>query len=129
MGLHPLKNIYCIGDNICTDIFGANLYDNYLLKRQQDLLAKAGILGSRSIDNLVSNSGSLHLSGAERCYSVLVETGVFSADGDGLPVSLEQNSRDFLPVESSYQEPVISSHRVLDAVKTILRQEEHICCS
>ena len=30
MGLHPLKNIYCIGDNICTDIFGANLYNRYI---------------------------------------------------------------------------------------------------
>jgi len=128
MGLHPLKNIYCIGDNICTDIFGANLYDNYLLKRQQDLLAKAGILGSRSIDNLVSSSGNLHLSGAERCYSVLVETGVFSADGDGPPVSLEHSPRDFLPVESSYQEPVISSITSLTLCKSILRQVEHICC-
>ena len=25
-----VKNIYCIGDNICTDIFGANLYNRYL---------------------------------------------------------------------------------------------------
>ena len=128
MGLHPLKNIYCIGDNICTDIFGANLYNNYLQKRQQDILAKAGILGSRSIDNLVSYSGSPHLSGAERCYSVLVETGVFSPDGDGPPVSLEHSPRDFLPVESSYQEPAIASQHVLDAVKTILRREEHLCC-
>ena len=129
MGLHPLKNIYCIGDNICTDIFGANLYNNYLLKRQQDLLAKAGILGSRSIDNLVSTSGNNpHLSGAERCLSVLVETGVFSADGDGPPVSLEHSPRDFLPVESSYQEPTIARQHVLDAVKTILRREDHICC-
>ena len=27
-----VKNIYCIGDNICTDIFGANLYNRYLHK-------------------------------------------------------------------------------------------------
>ena len=107
---------------------GANLYNNYLQKRQEDILAKAGILGSRSIDNLVSYSGSLHLFGAEHCYSVLVETGVFSPDGDGPPVSLEPSPRDFLPVESSYQEPAIASQHVLDAVKTILRREEHLCC-
>ena len=26
----PLKNIYFVGDNVCTDIFGANLYNKYL---------------------------------------------------------------------------------------------------
>jgi len=121
LGLGPLKNIYCIGDNICTDIFGANLYNNYLHRRAQDLLA-GSLAGSRSIDNLVSSSGS-HLSGAESCYSVLVETGVFSADGDGPPVSLEHSPRDFLPVEDSYKEPSISTFHVLDAVQTILSQE------
>ena len=29
-GFNPVKNIYCIGDNVCTDIFGANLYNRYL---------------------------------------------------------------------------------------------------
>ena len=32
----PVENIYCIGDNICTDIFGANLYNKYLESRQID---------------------------------------------------------------------------------------------
>ena len=31
MGLRkPIKSIYCIGDNVCTDIFGANLYNRYI---------------------------------------------------------------------------------------------------
>lgn len=121
LGLGPLKNIYCIGDNICTDIFGANLYNNYLHRRAQDLLAGSQAC-SRSIDNLVSSSGS-HLSGAESCHSVLVHTGVFSADGDGPPVTLEHSPRDFLPVEDSYSEPSISTLHVLDAVQAILTQE------
>ena len=33
---HPVKTIYCIGDNICTDIFGANLYNKYLQRRRLD---------------------------------------------------------------------------------------------
>ena len=24
---NPVKTVYCIGDNVCTDIFGANLYN------------------------------------------------------------------------------------------------------
>ncbi len=31
-----LRNIYCIGDNVCTDIFGANLYNKYLERRAAD---------------------------------------------------------------------------------------------
>ena len=30
------RNIYCIGDNVCTDIFGANLYNKYLERRAVD---------------------------------------------------------------------------------------------
>ena len=30
----PLKNIYFVGDNVCTDIFGANLYNKYLLNQR-----------------------------------------------------------------------------------------------
>lgn len=122
MGLNPVKTIYCIGDNVCTDIFGANLYDNYLAKRRQDLCSKAGVLGSRSIDDLVMSSGAAHLSGAERCHSVLVETGVFSS-GHGPPPSLEHSPRDFLPVESSYKEPTLSTSCVLEAVQSILREQ------
>ena len=122
MGLDPVKTIYCIGDNVCTDIFGANLYDNYLAKRRQDLCSKAGVLGSRSIDDLVMSSGAAHLSGAERCHSVLVETGVFSS-GHGPPPSLEHSPRDFLPVESSYKEPTLSTSCVLEAVQSILREQ------
>ena len=77
----PIKTLYCIGDNVCTDIFGANLYNNYLQRRhhhQQQtsaVLATTGVrdLSSRSIDNLVGAVNEL--SGADVCYSVLVETG------------------------------------------------------
>jgi hypothetical protein len=125
LGMEPVKNIYCIGDNICTDIFGANLYNNYLYRRRQDVLT-CGVLGSRSIDNLVKNSGP-HLSGAERCYSVLVETGVHSADGEvQIHKYLEHSPRDFLPVENSYSEPAFSTKHVLDAVQTIFRHENDL---
>ena len=32
---HPLKNIYFVGDNICTDIFGANLYHKSLSRYEE----------------------------------------------------------------------------------------------
>jgi len=123
---NPVKNIYCIGDNVCTDIFGANLYNKYLKRRKIDTAvmtqAKLQDLGSRSIDNLVGAVGEL--SGADSCYSVLVETGVFSPEGGGQPISLDHCPRDFLPVENSYQEPAFTTANVLEAVQTIFRREK-----
>lgn len=123
LNIPPVKNIYCIGDNICTDIFGANLYNNYLQDGIRDS-AKAAVQNngqnSRSIENLVGAVGELN--GANNCYSVLVETGVFSKSA-GSPVSLDHSPRDFLPVESSYQEPTHATHNVLQAVNLIFEQE------
>jgi len=119
----PVKTIYCIGDNVCTDIFGANLYNNYLNKRRLDTEivthAKMQDQSSRSIDRLI---GTTELSGAQACYSVLVETGVFNDSGQ--PTSLEHSPRDFLPVEKSYQEPSFTTSNVLEAVETIFKKEK-----
>jgi len=125
MGLDPVKNIYCIGDNICTDIFGANLYNKYLQRCREDLsiLNKAGVHCPRSIDRLVMKDGE-HLSGAEQCYSVLVETGVHSGD-EKASLSLEHSPRDFLPVEDSYKEPSFCTNHVLDAVQMIVEKENY----
>lgn len=127
-GGHPLpvRTIYCIGDNICTDIFGANLYNKYLERQRLDtaVMTQAKVLqdlGSRSIEGLLGTEGEL--CGAEACYSVLVETGVFTRDGGQLP-SLEHSPRDFLPVESSYQEPALTGKNVLEAVELICRREQ-----
>lgn len=124
----PVNNIYCIGDNICTDIFGANLYNRYLSDREKDaaLLSQANSQNmgqnSRSIDNLIGAVGELN--GASSCLSILVETGVYSRAG-GCPVSLDHSPRDFLPVESSYQEPTFCTPDVLKAVDLIFERENY----
>jgi len=125
MGLdNPVKTLYCIGDNVCTDIFGANLYNNYLQRTKEDKKVIAQAMAqqnhrTRSIDNLI---GASELSGADTCYSVLVETGVFNDSGQ--PTSLEHSPRDFLPVEKSYQEPSFTTSNVLEAVQTIFKREK-----
>ena len=88
MGLHkPVKNIYCIGDNVCTDIFGANLYNNYLQRRQLDkeiISHQASVTSVTSVTSVQQNQtsrcidkliGTNELSGAESFFSVLVQTG------------------------------------------------------
>lgn len=122
----PLKHIYCIGDNICTDIFGANLYNRYLQKRREEDSAAASVYmhsgsSSRSIDHLVGAEDELH--GAQHCFSVLVETGVYTGENDR-HVSLNHSPRDFLPAEESYQQPTFVVPHVLEAVNLIFQKEK-----
>ena len=47
MFVNQVKNIYCIGDNICTDIFGANLYNRYLHQMKSRQAQKSALLEQR----------------------------------------------------------------------------------
>jgi len=148
-GRTAVSNIYCIGDNVCTDIFGANLYNRYLhhKRRERNQVAAArqqraaggGSAGltageqltlSRSIEHLIGggkgDEASQELSdpGAENCYSVLVETGVYSTDSKHT-ATLDHSPRDFLPVQDSYSEPTFTVKNVYEAVDLIFKQENY----
>ena len=62
--------------------------------------------------------------GAENCYSILVETGVYSGVKDH-NTNLNHSQRDFLPVEESYQEPTFITADVLKAVETVFKNENY----
>lgn len=137
----PVSTIYCIGDNVCTDIFGANLYNRYLhhKRREANSIAARRAAGggggeqltlSRSIEHLIGadndeGGGAEAMdSGAENCYSVLVETGVYSTDSKHT-VTLEHSPRDFLPVQESFSEPTHTVKNVYEAVDLIFKQENY----
>ena len=61
--------------------------------------------------------------GAQNCFSVLVETGVFSSTANS-NLSLNHSPRDFLPVEDKFLEPTFTCTDVAKAVETIFREEE-----
>ena len=114
----PLRHIYFVGDNVNTDVFGANLYDKYLLQKQESQSPQLEISMSRSMG---TRQGEL-LEGAERCFSVLVETGVYSRTSND-HLTLNHAPRDFLPVEKSCQIPFMIVPDVLRAVKAICDTE------
>lgn len=120
----PLKNIYFVGDNVCTDIFGANLYNEYLTnyKEEQHHQCKPENLThkSRSIEQLFDAELS---QGAEKCISILVETGVYTSENDQ-SVNLNHLPRDFLPVEENFLKPSIIVPHVSKAVEAIFECEE-----
>lgn len=123
--VEPVKRLYAIGDNIHTDIFGANLYNEYLVRDamvQRRAVAMSVQHGTaRSIEHLLGNECPIGERGAEQCHSVLVETGVFSQDRtDHLP---DHSPRDFLPVEEKLREPRFTVENVLHAINLIFNRE------
>lgn len=116
-----VKRIYFVGDNLNTDIFGANLYQKYLSRHRS----------SRSMAALVSGRG-FHTSDlqfdvsevtnycAEECRSILVETGVSTAISG---VDLNHSPRDFLPVEEGLREPTFYVPDVFRAVELVFERE------
>jgi len=84
------------------------------------------LIQSRNIDHLLCSDDGIcetQLSGAENCFSVLVETGVYSRSSKEM-VSLDHSPRDFLPVQDVYQEPTYTVNNVLDAVNLIFKQQK-----
>ena len=60
-------------DNINTDIFGSNLYNQYLSRIQMVTSKRAAALGARNIHHLLGGDPTESMQEAERCYSILVE--------------------------------------------------------
>ncbi len=127
MGLsQPVRNLYCVGDNVYTDIFGANLYNHYLRVRRSaegktEVQKHGHADGSKrrtesfGVLKQNSNDGALH------CYSVLVQTGVYTEAPKG---HSDHSPRDFLPVEEKFQQPTYVVNNVLDAVDLIFSCEK-----
>ncbi|XP_061474104.1 haloacid dehalogenase-like hydrolase domain-containing 5 isoform X2 [Rhineura floridana] len=85
----PIQTLYAIGDNLMTDIYGANLYNRYLEEKNSRRGSKAQVQakaagGTRSAmvsqDEEFENTweGELASAAATSCRSVLVCTGVYN---------------------------------------------------
>ncbi|CAH0383548.1 unnamed protein product [Bemisia tabaci] len=118
LGVERMNHIYCIGDNVNTDIYGANLYNEFLTslrdrkpnKRVQDM-----ILAKDKFDS------STLVKSIDSCHSILVKTGVFS--NEILKDSPDHSQRDFLMIGDHLRE----AHSVIDnvniAIDEIFRRE------
>ncbi|MPC24908.1 haloacid dehalogenase-like hydrolase domain-containing 5 [Portunus trituberculatus] len=115
---HPITKLYAIGDNVHTDIFGMNLYREYV-RRHRHSKSQVAMQGARGLDLSTQDFRGLT---ADQCYSVLVRTGVYNEEnGEQL---LEHSPRDFLPIEAKLQEPSLTVKCVLEAIHTIYQREK-----
>ncbi|KAF7644499.1 hypothetical protein LDENG_00221180 [Lucifuga dentata] len=124
-----LSTIYAIGDNLMTDIYGANLYNQHLAQQHSArMTSKVAAMATRSQQTVTTPEEDL-VSAAAHCHSVVVCTGVYNPCA---PLPTDQSSavtemvfhghRD-LVLEADLVEP---SHVVEDveaAVDLLLWQE------
>jgi len=119
-----IKRIYFVGDNLNTDIFGANLYNRYL-KRHRTGRSSSGIAavvaGRGAHTSQLDIDEEENYPCAEECHSILVQTGVSSASSG---VDLNHSPRDFLPIEEGLREPTYYVPDVLQAVDLVLQKEQ-----
>uniref|UniRef100_A0A8C3NBC3 Haloacid dehalogenase-like hydrolase domain-containing 5 n=1 Tax=Geospiza parvula TaxID=87175 RepID=A0A8C3NBC3_GEOPR len=86
----PIQTLYAVGDNVMTDVYGANLYNRYLQESCPRARLQAAGLGDTE----------LAPAAAARCRSVLVCTGVY-----------DPHSEVALPSGDSVAENVFHGHR------------------
>ncbi|EGI69624.1 PREDICTED: cat eye syndrome critical region protein 5 homolog [Acromyrmex echinatior] len=114
LGIDNIDTIYAIGDNINTDIFGANLYDKYLSRYESG----EGTM-SRSLEKLLGKNKKNP--NTKACISILVETGVHQRDSKFIP---EHSPRDFLPVDDGLCKPAFIVKDVGQAINLAFKEEK-----
>jgi HAD superfamily hydrolase (TIGR01456 family) len=102
-----IRTLYMIGDNINTDILGANLFDDHLTKGEMDVHYDPS-----------SDPASL----VRRCHSVLVNTGVSTEEL--LDVQIAHVHRDFLHYDRQHRQPTHVVHDFYDAIQLIFKKEK-----
>ncbi|XP_071815781.1 haloacid dehalogenase-like hydrolase domain-containing 5 [Apostichopus japonicus] len=138
----PLRTLYAIGDNPMTDIYGANLYNQYLshrgikrLKNTADI--KSAIAQQSTMRSPNGHSGYVDKvditfgESAEMMESVLVYTGVHSKsaavemiDSSGDLTAIDHGHRDFKYCPD-LSRPTLEVKNVFEAVKTIFSRENY----
>ncbi|XP_049806005.1 haloacid dehalogenase-like hydrolase domain-containing 5 isoform X1 [Schistocerca nitens] len=114
------QRLYGIGDNIFTDVYGANLYEKYLHEKPGAHSSPS----ARVLDTIIKQEFTETQKLPESCCSILVETGVYSRKEDQKEHSnLDHNPRDFQPTHEDLKPKYIVKD-VLEAVELIFELEK-----
>lgn len=124
-------------DNPNTDIYGANVYDRYLKKRESQKLQKkkkrkmaaagggglsADVEFEEDDEDLISEEDG-QANYASSCTSILVCTGIFSNSSS----ASHRNHRDFV-IDPELVKPGHTTENVLGAVRYALEKEKFLWC-
>ncbi|XP_014326738.1 haloacid dehalogenase-like hydrolase domain-containing 5 [Xiphophorus maculatus] len=139
----PITSLYAIGDNLMTDIYGANMYNRFLEER-------ASIKNPKAVAQVVAATGSstampggeeefdsmweseLALPSATSCKSILVCTGVYNPNAEVpsdasrcIKETVFHGHRDFR-FDPALVEPNYIVQDVAEAVDLIFQQEKFV---
>ncbi|XP_055364894.1 haloacid dehalogenase-like hydrolase domain-containing 5 isoform X3 [Betta splendens] len=123
---HTLTTIYAVGDNLMTDIYGANLYNRYLA--QQSAMETSSKLFAKAAGSQLTMAEEL-VSTASQCHSILVCTGVYnphsilSSDQSSSITETELHGHRDLVLEPDLVAPNHVVEDVEAAVDLVLQQE------
>uniref|UniRef100_A0A8C3A928 Zgc:77375 n=1 Tax=Cyclopterus lumpus TaxID=8103 RepID=A0A8C3A928_CYCLU len=135
----PVTSLYAIGDNLMTDIYGANLYNRYLeervaIKNPQAVAQMAGSTTAvpRGEGSVNLWESELALPSATSCKSLLVCTGVYNPNVEvpsdashSIKETVFHGHRDFR-FDPALVEPDHIVQDVAEAVERILEQEKFV---
>uniref|UniRef100_A0A3B4YKZ3 Haloacid dehalogenase-like hydrolase domain-containing 5 n=2 Tax=Seriola lalandi dorsalis TaxID=1841481 RepID=A0A3B4YKZ3_SERLL len=128
-----LTTIYAVGDNLMTDIYGANLYNRYLVQQHAAMTTSTKFVaqGTGSQVTMVVPEEEL-VSAAAQCHSILVCTGVYnprsplpSNQSGTITEKVFHGHRD-LVLEPDLVEPSHVVEDVESAVDLLLQQEDSV---
>lgn len=130
----PVTSLYAIGDNLMTDIYGANLYNRYLEERvavkSAQTVAHMGAAAAAGEASVNLWESELALPSATSCKSILVCTGVYNPNAEVPPdashcikETVFHGHRDFR-FDPALVEPDHVVQDVAEAVERILELEK-----
>ncbi|KAG8007222.1 Haloacid dehalogenase-like hydrolase domain-containing 5, partial [Nibea albiflora] len=125
-----LTTIYAVGDNLMTDIYGANLYNRYLAQQQTTMTSTKKLVAQGTGSHVTMAMVEEELvSAAAQCHSILVCTGVYnprsplpSDQSSAVTEMLFHGHRDMV-LEPNLVEPGHVVEDVEAAVDLLLQQE------
>ncbi|XP_019120773.1 haloacid dehalogenase-like hydrolase domain-containing 5 [Larimichthys crocea] len=125
-----LTTIYAVGDNLMTDIYGANLYNHYLAQQQTTMTTTKKLVAQGTGSHVTMAMVEEELvSTAAQCHSILVCTGVYNprsplpSDQSSAVTEMLFNGHRDMVLEPNLVEPGHVVEDVEAAVDLLLQQE------
>jgi HAD superfamily hydrolase (TIGR01456 family) len=125
-----IRRMYAVGDNLDTDIYGANLFnklltDNKKYKDANHVKGDSGqldLVGQRVAE---FDANSSYVSTAESISSILVQTGVYRGNKDDTKISGSSNlAHKDIVLDEMFVRPHHVVENVLEAVKLVFKIEK-----
>lgn len=137
-----VRRLYAVGDNLDTDVYGANIFNQILQKNKEykslrsngspDLIEQKLMsltMSEEEEDTMTTTSTTTskrYVSRAESINSILVQTGVYQGDGNDLDTMI---SRDLAHRDTRIDEKLVKpnyvSKNVYEAVKLVFELENY----